>query len=98
MNKRGLTDSFTISRLGCISEWRRTNFWGQDAMEMFKIFTVSKGVNEIRLQLYLFFKVREDAFLHTGPNRLLLPPQKLVFKVKLRGEADPVGVWGLEPP
>ena len=49
-------------------------------------------MNEIRLPLYIFFKVREDSFLHTGPNRLRLPSQKLVFKVKFGGKADPVGV------
>ena len=63
-----------------------------------KIFIVSKPVNEFRLQQYRFFKVREDTFLHSSPIQIRSPTQKLVFKVKFRGEADPVGVWGYWTP
>ena len=46
----------------------------------FKIFIVSKGVDGIRPQLYLFFKVREDIFLYSSPIQFRSLSQKLVLK------------------
>ena len=36
--------------------------------------------------------VSSNTNLHFGPNQIALHSQKLVFKVKFRGKADPVGV------
>ena len=59
-----------------------------------KIFTASNPVNEFRLQLYLFCKVREDTFLHSSPIQIRSLSQKLVFKVKIHWGHGPRG--GLE--
>ena len=64
----------------------------------FKIFTASNPVNEFRPQLYLFFKVRIDSFLYSSLIQIRSLSQKLVFKVKLIGGMDPVGVWRVRPP
>ena len=56
-----------------------------------KIFTASNPVNEFRLHLYLFFKVREDTFLHSSPIRIRSLSQKLVFKVKIHWDPGPRG-------
>ena len=82
----------------CFANEKERIFGAKTPWKKFKIFTASKGVNEIRLQLYLFFKVRGDTFLHTGPNRLRSPPQKLVFKVKFRGRGGPRGGLGYQNP
>ena len=63
-----------------------------------KIFTASNPVNEFRLHLYLFFKVREDTFLHSSPNQIRSPTQKLVFKVKIHWGHGPYGGLGVRPP
>ena len=42
--------------------------------------------------------VSSKANLHIGPDQIALHSQKLVFKVKFRGEADPWGFGGVEPP
>ena len=63
-----------------------------------KIFIVSNPVNEFRPQLYLFFKVREDTFLHSSPNQIRSPTQKLVFKVKIHWGHGPCGGLGGQTP
>ena len=50
----------------------------------FRIFIVSKGVDEIRSQLYLFFKVREDTFLYISPIQFRSLSQNLFLKSLFR--------------
>ena len=42
--------------------------------------------------------VSSKANLQVSPVQIALHSQKLVFEVKFRGEADPWGFGGVEPP
>ena len=56
----------------------------EGSRKSFRIFIVSKGVDEIRPQLYLFFKVREDTFLYCSPIQFRSLSQKLFLKSLFR--------------
>ena len=76
-------------------EWRRTSFWGQDAMKgsrkSLKILIVSKNANHLHLQLNTLFKAVKTQYLHIGPSQDGLHSQKLVFKVKIQRGRGPLG-------
>ena len=84
-----------------VSGWKKY-FWSHDAMKCprksLKKFIVSNPVNEFRLQLYLFCKVREDTFLYSSPIQIRSPTQKLVFKVKIKWGHGPRGGLGGQTP
>ena len=77
-------------------------FWDHDAIKgtrkNFKIFTASNPVNEFRLQLYLFFKVRIDSFLYSSLIQIRSLSQKLVFNVKINWGHGPRGGLGGQTP
>ena len=55
-------------------------------------------MNEFRLQICLFCKVRQDTFLYSGPIQIRSPTQKLVFKVKIKWGHGPCGGLGGHTP
>ena len=81
---------------------RKHIFWGKDAMKgsrkNFKIFLVSKGVNEIRHFFYNSLSVSQKYKFTYWSQLIAFTPSKVSFQSEIKGGGNPVGVWGVGPP